>query len=193
PEQFNPDDSYGVTDITTDKKGIVWIATYSALFNFDGKKIIRFDAENFNLKTNEKLHIRSVLADSKGRIWIGNNGIGVILKSKDKISHFSREQGKLMPMNEFETNIKTQQFQNNIGLQSVFVIVEDSKGNIWFGDRDSGAWKYDGKKLTNYIIDPKLNSQMIWSIYEDQNKNLLFGMSEGGVYKFNGKSFEKQF
>ena len=30
-------------------------------------------------KDNERLHIRSVLADSKGRIWIGNNGIGVLL------------------------------------------------------------------------------------------------------------------
>ncbi|WP_343534595.1 two-component regulator propeller domain-containing protein [Pedobacter sp.] len=78
-------------------------------------------------------------------------------------------------------------------LEHVFAIEEDSEGNIWFGDRDTGAWKYDGKKLVNYQIDPKLNAQMIWSIYEDQNKNLLFGMAGGGVYKFNGKTLDKQF
>jgi hypothetical protein len=30
-----------------------------------------FDHEKLKLKANENLHIRSVLADSKGRIWIG--------------------------------------------------------------------------------------------------------------------------
>ncbi|WP_166919701.1 ligand-binding sensor domain-containing protein [Flavobacterium poyangense] len=193
PKNVNLNNSYGVTDISMEQDGKVWIATYAALFNYDGKKVTIFDHKTFNLKDNELLHIRSVLADSKGRIWFGNNGIGVILKQGNSLTHFSKEQGKLIPMNEFEANTKTQQFTKNKGLQSVFVIEEDSKGNIWFGDRDSGAWKYDGKKLTNYKIDSKLSSQMIWSIYKDQNKNLLFGMAEGGVYKFNGKTFDKQF
>lgn len=193
PENENLNNSYGVTDISKEQDGKVWIATYAALFNYDGKTATIFDHKALKIKDNELLHIRSVLADSKGRIWIGNNGIGVILKKGDSITHFSKEQGKLVPMNEFEANTKTQQFAKNTGLQSVFAIAEDSEGNIWFGDRDSGAWKYDGKTLTNYKIDTKLNSQMIWSIYEDQNKNLLFGMAEGGVYKFNGKAFDKQF
>lgn len=193
PKNENPDNTYGVTGISKEQGGKVWIATYAALFSYDGKTVTIFDHHALKLKDSELLHIRSVLADSKGRIWIGNNGIGVILKKGDLITHFSKEQGKLMPMNEFEANTKTQQFTKNTGLQSVFAIEEDAEGNIWFGDRDSGAWKYDGKTLTNYKIDTKLNTQMIWSIYEDQNKNLLFGMSEGGVYKFNGKTFDKQF
>ena len=78
-------------------------------------------------------------------------------------------------------------------MQSVFAIEEDSEGNIWFGDRDSGAWKYDGKTLTNYTIDSELPKSMIWTIYKDNSSHLLFGMSNGGVYKFNGKSFEKMF
>lgn len=193
PKSENLNNSYGVTDVSIEQNGKVWIATYAVLFSYDGKMVSIFDNKALNLKDNDILHIRSVLADSKGGIWIGNNGIGVILKKGDSIIHFSKEQGKLIPMNEFEVNTATQQFAKNTGLQSVFAIEEDSKGNIWFGDRDSGAWKYDGKTLTNYKIDSKLNSQMILSIYEDKNKNLLFGMAEGGVYKFNGKAFEKQF
>lgn len=193
PENENSDISYGVTGISKDKDGTVWIATYSALFKYDGKMTTVFDDNTLKLKDDGVLHIRSVLADSKGRIWIGNNGIGVLLKKGDSITHFSKEQGKLIPMNEFKRNTQTQQFTKNTGLQSVFAIEEDAEGNIWFGDRDMGAWKYDGKILTNYKIDSKLKSQMIWSIYKDQNKNLFFGMAEGGVYKFNGKTFDKQF
>ena len=78
-------------------------------------------------------------------------------------------------------------------LEHIFAIEEDSDGNIWFGDRDTGAWKYDGKTITNYVIDKKLKSQMIWGIYEDQNKILLVAMANGGVYQFNGESFDKMF
>lgn len=193
PKNINPDNTYGVTGISKDTNGKVWIATYAALFSYDGQVVNIFDDEKFNLKNNELLHVRSVLADSKGRVWIGNNGIGVILINGNAITHFSKEQGKLIPMNEFETNTKTQQFTKNTGLQSVFAIEEDAEGNIWFGDRDTGAWKYDGKTLTNYRISAKLSNPMIWAIYKDNQNNLLFGMAEGGVYKFNGKTFDKQF
>lgn len=193
PAKKDPDNTYGVTDISKDKDGTVWIATYSALFNYDGKTVHIFDNEKLNVKHDELLHIRSVLADSKGRIWIGNNGIGVILKKGDAITHFSKEQGKLIPMNEFKANTQTQQFVKNTGLQSVFAIEEDSEGNIWFGDRDSGAWKYDGISLTNYTISDKLTKPMIWTIYKDNKNNLLFGMADGDIFKFDGKGFEKQF
>ena len=78
-------------------------------------------------------------------------------------------------------------------LEHVFAIEEDSEGNIWFGDRDTGAWKYDGKKVTNYIIANKFSSPMIWTIYKDNKNNLLFGLADGNIFKFNGKTFEKQF
>lgn len=189
----NPGNTYGVTGISKDKDGTVWIATYAALFSYDGKMVQSFDDKTFKLKDNESLHIRSVLADSKGRIWVGNNGIGVMLINGTAITHFSKEQEKLMPMKEFEANTKSNQFAKNTGLQSVFAIEEDAEGNIWFGDRDTGAWKYDGKTLTNYSISDQLSNPMIWAIYKDNQNNLLFGMAEDGVYKFNGKTFDKQF
>ncbi|WP_118973402.1 ligand-binding sensor domain-containing protein [Taibaiella koreensis] len=188
PKNENPDNSYGVTGISKDKYGKVWMATYAAIFNYDGKMVTIFDHKTLKLKDNELLHIRSVLADSKGRIWIGNNGIGVLLMEGNSIINFSEKNNLIHP-----TSTKRGDKSQPGTLEHVFAIEEDSEGNIWFGDRDTGAWKYDGKALTNYKIDSKLNAQMIWSIYEDQNKSLLFGMAEGGVYKFNGKTFDKQF
>ncbi len=87
----NADNTYGVTGISKDKDGKVWIATYTALFNYDGKRVNIFDKEKLNLKDNERLHIRSVLADSKGRIWIGNNGIGVLLMEDNSTINFSEK------------------------------------------------------------------------------------------------------
>src|SRR5690606_26558730 len=108
-------------------------------------------------------------------------------------TQFSKEQGKLIPLDQFLENTKLKQFTKNTGLQSVFAIEEDPLGNIWFGDRDSGVWQYDGKSLKNYKIDAILPSQMVWSIYSDRKNDILVGIAEGGVYKFNGENFEKVF
>ena len=194
PKDINSGNLYAVTGISKGKNKMIWFGTYAGVFGYNGNWFIRINDETLRItEETKKVHVRSIFEDSQGRLWIGNNGIGVILKSGDSIIHFSKEQGKLIPHNEFEGNILNNHFAKNTGLQSVFAIAEDSEGNIWFGDRDSGAWKYDGTTLTNYIIDKKLKGQMIWSIYEDDSKNLLFGMAAGGVYKFNGRTFDKQF
>jgi len=188
PKNINPNNSYGVTDISKSKNGKVWISTYAGLFNFEDKAMNIFDKSKLELKENEVLHIRSVLADSQGRIWVGNNGIGVLLLQENSAINFSDKNG-LIHIN----SSKNGNHSPPGTLEHVFVIKEDSEGNIWFGDRDTGAWKYDGKTMINYTIDEKLTTPMVWSIYNDNNNNLLFGMADGGVYKFNGKSFDKTF
>ncbi len=188
PKPNDPDNSYSVTDISKDRNGTVWIATYAALFNYDGKTVNIFDNQKLNLKDNELLHIRSVLADSKGRIWIGNNGIGVLLMEANSIINFSEKNNLIHPYSS-----KRGDKSPPGTLEHVFAIEEDSEGNIWFGDRDTEAWKYDGKTLINYPISNEPSKPMIWTIYKDNQNNLLFGMEDGNVFKFNGKTFEKQF
>lgn len=183
---------YSVTGFSQGKNNMLWISTFAGGFGYNGQQLTPINDETLGLtEKSYTMHVRSILEDSKGRLWIGNNGIGVMLKEGDSITHFSREQGKLMPMKEFEAHTQQKQFAKSTGLQSVFAMEEDRDGNIWFGDRDTGAWKYDGQTLTNYMVDKSLTSQMIWDIYEDSDKNLLFGMLAGGVYRFNGKSFDK--
>ncbi|MFA9215229.1 MAG: two-component regulator propeller domain-containing protein, partial [Candidatus Methylacidiphilales bacterium] len=178
PKNINPDNTFGVTDISKDKDGKVWIATYAALFNYDGKMVNIFDNEKLNLKDNELLHIRSVLADSKGRIWIGNNGIGVLLMKGNSIINFSEKNDLIHP-----TSTRRGDKSKPGTLEHTFAIEEDSDGNIWFADIFTGAWKYDGKILTNYSISDKISKPMIWTIYKDSKNNLLFGMADGTIFK----------
>ncbi|WP_206366881.1 two-component regulator propeller domain-containing protein [Sphingobacterium sp. SGL-16] len=189
PKNKQPDKSYGVTGISKDKAGKIWIATYSALFSYDNKMVNIFDAEKLKLKDNEQLHIRSVLADSKGRIWIGNNGIGVLLIENNSIINFSEKNNLIHPTSTRRGGNKSLPGT----LEHPFAIEEDLDGNIWFGDVYTGAWKYDGLKFTNYSISDNPSKPMIWTIYKDNQNNLLFGMADGNIFKFNGKTFEKQF
>ncbi len=186
---INPDNVYLVTGITNGKNEMLWISTYTGIFGYNGKKFTIINDETLNLtKKLGLLHIRSIFEDSKGRLWIGNNGIGVLLKEGDSIINFSEQNHLIHP-----TSSRSGDKSPAGTLEHVFVINEDAEGNIWFGDRDTGAWKFDGKAITNYIIDDKLATPMIWSIYNDNKNNLLFGMADGGIYKFNGKSFDRIF
>lgn len=189
PKNINPDNSFGVTGISKDKNGKVWIATYAALYSYDGKTVSMFDDEKLKLKDNDRLHIRSVLADSKERIWIGNNGIGVLLMEEGITYNFSEKHHLIDP-----SSTRTGGNQSKPStLEHPFAIEEDAEGNIWFGDVYTGAWKYDGKSMTNYLIGNKLSNPMVYTIYKDNKNNLLFGMADGEILTFNGKTFEKHF
>jgi len=189
PKVINPDNVYFVTGFAEGQNDMLWIGTYAGIFGYNGNQFTIINDETLGLKKETgELHIRSILEDSKGRLWIGNNGIGVLLKENDTIVNFSEKNNLIHP----ESSRRGDKSLPGT-LEHVFAIEEDGDGNIWFGDRDTGAWKYDGESMTNYTIDNKLKSQMIWDIYNDTNNNLLFGMADGGVYKFNGKSFDKTF
>lgn len=184
PSNENPG-NYGITGFTKGKNGDIWIAYYAGVVHYDGKttqyindSTMRYDGHS------SYMHVRSILQDSKGKLWIGNNGIGVLLMQGDSIIHFSKKHRL------FIADIFRQKSPPGT-LMHVFAIKEDSKGNIWFGDRDTGAWRFDGKEIKNFIVDPALNTQHIWDIYEDRSGNLLFAMGDSGVYRFNGNGFDR--
>jgi ligand-binding sensor domain-containing protein len=182
-----PADNFGTTGFSKGKKGNIWFSFYSGVFGYDGQRFrfITDSVMNYDGK-NEYMHVRSILEDSKERLWIGNNGIGLLLNEGDSIINFSQKMGLAKgPVFGARSPAGT--------LMHVFAIQEDKQGNIWFGDRDNGAWRYDGKMMKNFIIDSALNTQHIWNIYEDKKGNLLFAMGDRGVYKFNGKDFDRIF
>ncbi len=179
--------NYGITGFTKSKNGGLWIAYYDGVCYYNGKIIRNINDSTMHYDGKSKyMHVRSVLEDSKGRLWIGNNGIGLQLKENDSIIHFSEKHGL------FKGDLFRVMSPSGT-LMHVFAIEEDSKGNIWFGDRDTGAWRFDGKEMKNFLLDTSLQTQHIWDIYEDKDGNLLFASGDRGVYKFNGNGFDRVF
>ncbi len=186
PKHINKNSSYEVTGIAVGKNNITWFATFAAIFGFDGEKFTIVEDESLGLsKEIGELHVRSILEDSKGHLWIGNNGLGVFVKRGDTFIDFTKQHGLVSNKTLRDGSVSPQGT-----LEHVFVIFEDSQGNIWFADRDTGAWKYDGKSMTNFTKEDGLTTTHIWEIYETKNHELLFGMGDGRVCKFNGITFE---
>ena len=189
PKVINPNNLYSVTSISEGKNDMLWFGTYAGVFGYNGIVFTIINDETLGLDIEiAPLHIRSILEDSRGRLWIGNNGIGVLLKTGDTIINFSEENNLIHP-----TSSRKGDKSLPGTLEHVFAIEEDGEGNIWFGDRDTGVWKYDGKTIKNYSIVLGQKNDFTHTIYKDKNDELWFILTNGNVFKFNGKTFDKKF
>lgn len=110
-------------------------------------------------------YIRSIFQDSKGNLWFGTIGEGVVRYDEKTLTYFSNPEG----------------FHS----ESVFAINEDKTGNLWFGT-DQGVYKYDGKIFRNYNQKDGLNHIDISrkSILVDKSGTIWVG-THGGVYRYD--------
>jgi len=67
---------------------------------------------------------------------------------------------------------------------SFWDVLEDRKGNLWFGTNGSGIYCYNGKSFLHYTTRQGLASNIALHIYEDRAGNIWFGAS-----RFDGKTF----
>ncbi|WP_281233453.1 ligand-binding sensor domain-containing protein [Flavobacterium gelatinilyticum] len=175
------ENQYSVSTAFVRGKNAIWFGTYGAVIGYNGKdfKIINNETLGLDGKT-AYFHARSIMEDTKGNIWIANNGLGVLKFDGEKVINFTKQQR----LNKKDTKGNS--------LEKVFSIGEDKSGNIWFGTVGSGVWRYDGKSVKNFTKEDGLESQHIWTIYKSKIGELWFGgANPSGVYRFNGVSFER--
>lgn len=77
---------------------------------------------------------------------------------------------------------------NTVSSSRFFSVIEDRKGNLWFGSVGSGVYYYDGKSFQNFTTKNGLPNNEIVSIYEDKTGNIWFG-ANGGASRYDGTSF----
>ncbi|MES2794684.1 MAG: two-component regulator propeller domain-containing protein [Bacteroidota bacterium] len=118
-------------------------------------------------------YIRSIFQDSKGNLWFGTIGEGVVRYDVKTLTYFSNADG----------------FFNN----TVYAINEDKNGNLWFGT-DQGVYKYDpsaslgsgGKSFRNYNQKDGLDHLDITrkGILVDKSGTIWVG-THRGVYRYD--------
>jgi len=170
------------TSFIKGKNGAFWIGTYGSVIGYNGSDFKIITDEYLRLNgVSGSLHVRDITEDSKGNLWIGNNGIGVLKYDGKKVVNFTDQQ-----------KLKKEDTKGN-SLERVFSIGEDASGNIWFGTVESGVWRYDGNSVKNFTKKDGLDGDFIWIIYKSKTGELWFGGGPNGVYRFNGKSFERKY
>ncbi|MCB9234196.1 MAG: histidine kinase [Bacteroidia bacterium] len=162
-----------------DQKGQYWVGTdgglcvFAATVQNGDQPLVTF----LGKQGLASLQVRSLLEDSKSRIWISTYGGG--------ISMFDPRRYAITHHAPFD-NLTTLD-----GLPSSIVTcsMEDKAGNLWFGTIYGGACRYDGKFFSYFTEEDGMRSSLVHALLEDSWGNIWFGTSGGGVSKFVGEQF----
>ncbi|HTH58035.1 MAG TPA: two-component regulator propeller domain-containing protein [Cyclobacteriaceae bacterium] len=108
---------------------------------------------------------RNVIQDRKGNLW---------LATWDGVFRYDAK-----GFTNFTGGVSTARF---------FSLLEDSKGNLWFGSIGSGVYRYDGIFFQNFTTTEGLYNNEVGCMYEDKKGIIWFGVN-GGASRYDGKSF----
>lgn len=110
---------------------------------------------------------RNILEDSKGMIWLAT-WEGIIQYDGNTFTNFTNK--------------------DSLSRFHVFAVLEDKKGNLWFGTIGGGLLLYNGKTFTNLTVKDGLVSNSVACFYEDNTGKIWIG-TQDGISIYNGKSF----
>jgi ligand-binding sensor domain-containing protein/signal transduction histidine kinase len=152
-----------VFSILQDKNGTMWFGTWNGLANYDGKRFVQFPF----FDESPCCIFSSLGQDNEGYIWVGTEGEGVAKLKEKAYEKYSPE--------------------NGLAGYSVYCILKDRHGNLWFGT-ENGLSRYDGKSFKNFRVEQGLSDNKITSALEDSAGNIWLG-SKNGLSKFDGNRF----
>lgn len=184
PKPPNLNNPFEVYSIYRDLKGNIWFGTNPV-------GVCRYDGKSFEWITDEDVTefrsggangVRSITEDKNGDFWFNvENRYSVYDSATLKSNRFYTRQKSLGSLDG----------KNTSGLNEYLSTVRDNDNNLWFVTYRDGVWKYDGERITHYLVQEQSKSIKLFSIYKDNNGDLWLGTHENGAYKFNGKAFEK--
>lgn len=169
---FNPVDSIdtklGPSSITRniiqDKKGIIWLATWNGIMNYDGTTF-----HNMTNSENLRRYRAFVIEEMDNNdIWIGTIGAGLYQYANGKFKNYTKKDGLLD--------------------DSVTNFFEHPNGDLWVGT-GKGISIFDGKTFSNLSEDDGLPNTDINSIVQVNTENYWIG-ARGAASVYNGKEFQ---
>jgi ligand-binding sensor domain-containing protein len=190
-----------VLSIVQDRLGNFWFGTCGGgAYRYDGQSFTRY-LYNGGAVYGNGLHnnvIESVLEDKAGNIWFTSMSHGSVYRY-DGNRVEATERGENLPVSE-QQDLKRKNgklvksitnFTPEDGLSDdmVFCVFQDSKGNLWFGTRDNGVCRYNGRSFTCFSEKDGLCNNNVSCIVEDRAGNLWFASNRGGLCRYDGRYF----
>lgn len=165
-----------VWTVQQDKTGSLWFRTQNAICRFDGKSFANYTG-TYELRT---FSYAPVLEFKPGNQWFGANG-GVYCYDGNSFVFCQ------LPPKDTIAQLLPGTYSNAQNAVSVYCILEDRTGNLWFGTDQNGVCLYNGSSFT-WFKGKSLTKGAIRCIFQDKAGNIWTGSNGGGVCLYDGKS-----
>lgn len=154
--------------IYEDRTGNIWFGAS----RWDGKSFRTFTTQD-GFPVN---HIRLLLEDSTGKLWFGAQGEDLFVY--DARTNGEIGEGKTLPAR--QAGFTVLRNKDGQAFNNVWSVMEDKKGNIWFGA--NGLWRYDPSAAlrTGSGTFTKVSERGAYAIIQDKHGNIW---TTGGVYR----------
>lgn len=169
------DVNLSVRQVLQDKQGIIWLATFSGLYLFEGDEyILQHQFSSIN-KINPD--VTALLEDNDNNIWIGTN---------DGLYKYNPENEELTT---FRTDANA---SNSLTTNKIRSLAIDKFGRIWIGTYDKGLFVYDAD-LNGFIpivFDNYTQHVPVYikTIFTNSKGEIWFGTLNNGLYRFSYKN-----
>ena len=141
-----------------------------------------------------KPFVWTVPEEVKGKIGIlakGTDPSREILEDK-----FAVQAHNIVPVTPQVGHWETYDVSNGLGGSQVFSIMQAKDGFLWFGLRDAGIRRYDGRTFHTFTKEDGLPSNDVYTLLEDSKGNLWIGTMNyftrkgAGVCRYDGETFQ---
>ena len=180
-----PEFSNRLIDVTQGGNGRIFIATDEDIYELDTntEKFVSLNMKGIPGISN-KTTFRSVLVDSKSRLWVGTYEDGIfILEDRN---------GKM----NFQKHYQKGSAPANISSDEITRMMQDSEGRIWIGTRTGGISIFNPDtqsfdQIVHAQNEPlSISENYILSFYEDRQNNVWVGTSGGGFDKYDPRKYQ---
>ncbi|MBE5906495.1 MAG: hybrid sensor histidine kinase/response regulator, partial [Lachnospiraceae bacterium] len=191
-------------------KGYMWIGSYGGITRYNGSVFERVNSSK-GLTSG-----RALFEDSKGRVWMGTNGDGVVVMEHSRKTHYSKNDG--LPSDSIRSFAEDKKGNIYIGTtagivyfnlehhiiplndkrlenQRVLRIVSDKKGEIYGYTKNGDIFCVDEQKIKRFYENGSLPIEMVSTIYSDEKEKgtIYLGTKSSHIYygRFGKKDMKK--
>lgn len=161
-----------ITNIQEDESGNIWVGTGAfGVSKYDGFAWMTF-TDQMNLTGGTESDWQATNTD----LWFPAGG-GVLRYNGSTMDYLPFGTASLNSPNNLPFSLSR---------YGVYVILKDTKGNLWFGTQAEGVCLFDGKTLT-WFKEKGLAGPAVLGLFEDHKGNIWFGNNGAGLFRYDGK------
>jgi signal transduction histidine kinase/ligand-binding sensor domain-containing protein/DNA-binding response OmpR family regulator len=166
--------SNNVWSLLEDRDQDLWVGTLDGLEIYNRKENSFYRIPDIERNgTRFPIRILSLFQDSKGNIWVGSTGVGILDKATLEftfLESLTQEQVKL----------------SDYDIRDFY---EDKQGNIWIASEGAGLFRFDPKdgSLVSFTTRDGLPSDAIHQIIQDET-GVLWLSTNKGISRFDPES-----